>query len=106
MKVSPGEGGVLGARFTRWQGAAGGRVRLHRGSIRFEPAGRGPPRTLAPGDELTWPLAAGQSPYPAGAGPAPKVRRPTHRARASGAAQAPAWRLAWVSQWAWALGLA
>jgi transmembrane sensor len=80
--VSHGVIEVLGTRFTLWQGPAGGRVQLHRGSIRFL-ATSGEQRLLRPGAELAWPLpppvpprvAAPVEPPPPPSPPARRITR-------------------------------
>ncbi|MBX5482089.1 MAG: FecR domain-containing protein, partial [Myxococcaceae bacterium] len=53
--VSDGLIEILGTRFTISQGAHGGQVTLHEGSIRFR-ATDGRERMLRPGETLSWPL--------------------------------------------------
>jgi len=78
VQVSHGVIEVLGTRFTIWQEERGGRVELHRGSIRFRaPDGR--TRLLAPGQSLSWPLAPEQPAPPAPATPEPPPSADTTR---------------------------
>jgi transmembrane sensor len=89
--VSDGAIEVLGTRFRVEQGASGGRVVLHEGSIRFV-ATDGRQRLLRPGEELRWPLADEVVPEPTVApapAPLPTPVAPTRPKRTRPAAPAP-----------------